>query len=231
MKNAKKMVGLAGFTLNLSRLRAAAYPVLSLMYLIVIFGLPLVVCSDLWHVAATRDWQSVALLGCPFLYAVLFALFAGLLSIPHQKGIIPGKFPRNVGHPIYFHRRLYGVCWTALFYFKPVYFLILTIDPLRSCVFRLFGYRGCLDFTIYPDTWVRDLPLLNFGNRAYIANRSTLGSNICLQSGEILVGGISIGDRSVVGHLGVIGLGSTMEADSELGVGATTCGYRKLRPI
>jgi 1-acyl-sn-glycerol-3-phosphate acyltransferase len=206
---------------ELSGIRAAVFPVLSLAYLLLIFGLPLTLCAALWRQSGTK-WQPVALLGCPFLYAVIFTLVAGLLSIPHQKGIIAGKFPRDVGHRVYFHRRLYGLCWTALFYFKPVYFLILNIDPLRRCTFRLFGYRGSLDFTIYPDTWIRDLPLLNFGDRAYIANRSTLGSNICLRSGEILVGAISIGDRSVVGHLGVIGLGSTMEADSELGVGVAT---------
>jgi 1-acyl-sn-glycerol-3-phosphate acyltransferase len=196
--------------------------VVAVAYLLLIFGLPLVVCVSLWHEAATKVWQTVVLGACPLVYAVVFALVAGLLSIPHHKGIVAGKFPRNVGHPVYFHRRLYGLCWTALFYFKPVYFLILTINPLRKCAFRLFGYRGCLNFTIYPDTWIRDLPLLNFGDGAYIANRSTLGSNICLQSGEILVGAISIGDRSVVGHLGVIGLGSMVEADSELGVGVAT---------
>lgn len=194
---------------------------LSCAYLLLIFGLPLTLCAVLWRQFGTK-WQPVALLTCPFLYALLFTLIAGLLSIPHQKGIVAGKFPRDVGHRVYFHRRLYGLCWTALFYFKPIYFLVLAIDPLRACAFRLFGYRGNVDFTIYPDTWIRDLPLIRFGKGAYIANRSTLGSNVCLQSGEILVGEISIGERSVLGHLAVIGLGSKMDSDSELGVGATT---------
>lgn len=206
---------------ELSRLRGAAHPILSFAYLLLIFGLPLTLCVAMWQKSGTK-WQPLALLACPFGYAGLFALVAGILSIPHHKGIIAGKFPRDVRHRVYFHRRLYGLCWTSLFYFKPVYFLILAIDPLRRGCFRLFGYRGNLDFTIYPDTWIRDLPLLAFGKGAYIANRSTLGSNICLQSGEILVGGISIGERSVVGHLGVVGLGTTMQADSELGVGVAT---------
>jgi acetyltransferase-like isoleucine patch superfamily enzyme len=206
---------------EISRLRAAAYPVLSSVYLVLIFGLPLMLCVLLWHEAPLK-WRYLALLGCPFLFAVVFTLVASLLSIPHQKGIIAGKFPRDVGHRVYFHRRLYGLCWTCLFYFKPIYFLILAIDPLRKGTFRLFGYRGSLDFIIYPDTWIRDLPLLTFGDKAYIANRSTLGSNICLQTGQILVGPISIGDRSIVGHLGVIGLGSSIDEDSELGVGVAT---------
>src|SRR5580704_8322470 len=108
---------------ELSRIRAAVFPALSSAYLLLIFGLPLTLCAALWRHSGTK-WQPVALLCCPFLYAVLFTLVAGLLSIPHQKGIIAGKFPRDVGHRVYFHRRLYGLCWTALFYFKPVYFLI-----------------------------------------------------------------------------------------------------------
>ena len=79
-----------------------------------------------------------------------------------------------------------------------------------------------MDFTIYPDTWIRDLPLLHFGNGAYIANKATIGTNICLQSGEILVDRIHVGDRSVVGHLAIIGLGTRVGSDSELGVRATT---------
>lgn len=204
-----------------NRLRAPLFATLSLAYLFLIFGCPLLLCGMLWKGAVSR-WQIPLLLICPIVYAVVFALVAALLSIPHQKGIIAGKFPRDVGNPVYFHRRLYGLCWTALFYCKPVYFIVLSIEPLRHCVFRLFGYRGKLNFTIYPDTWIRDLPLLDFGEGAYIANRSTLGSNICLQSGEILVGRISIGDRSVLGHLAVIGLDSKMDSDSEIGVGTTT---------
>lgn len=202
-------------------LRAAAFAAISLAYLLLIFGSPLLLCGLLWRVAGTR-WQPLVLLASPIAYGIVFAFVAAVLSLPHHKGIIAGKFPRDVGHPVYFHRRSYGLCWTALFYCKPVYFVVLSIEPLRRCVFRLFGYRGNLNFTIYPDTWIRDLPLLDFGDGAYIANRSTLGSNICLQSGEILVGGISIGERSVLGHLAVIGLGSKMDADSELGVGTTT---------
>ena len=136
-----------------------------------------------------------------------------------DKGIIAGKFPRDLGHPVYFHRRLYGVCWTALFYFKPVYFLILTILPLRGCVFRLFGYRGCLDFTIYPDTWIRDLPQLKFGAGAYISNKATLGTNIVLTNGRILVGPICIDEGAVVGHASMLAPGCRIGKDAEIGVG------------
>ena len=51
-------------------------------------------------------------------------------------------------------------------------------DPARLArlyprdVFRIFGYRGSMDFTIYPDTWIRDLPLLDFGEGADDATAS-----------------------------------------------------------
>jgi carbonic anhydrase/acetyltransferase-like protein (isoleucine patch superfamily)/acyl carrier protein len=195
------------------------FHLLSTTYLVLIYGLPLVLAALILERLWSSEAKWLALVLAPFFCAVVMTAVSGLLSLPHQKAIVAGTFPRDLNCRIYFHRRLYGTCWTTLYYCKPAYFLILAIAPLRKCAFRLFGYRGCLDFTIYPDTWIRDLPLLNFGEGAYIANRATLGSNICLQSGEILVGPISIGARSVVGHLGVIGLGSTMAADSELGVG------------
>jgi hypothetical protein len=49
--------------------------------------------------------------------------------------------------------------------------------------FRLFGYRGSMKFTVYPDTWIRDLPLLMFGEGAYVSNRATLRTNIVLSNG------------------------------------------------
>jgi hypothetical protein len=69
---------------------------------------------------------------------------------------------------------MYGLCWTSLYYCKPVYHFCLCVPWLKALVFRLFGYRGDLNFTVYPDTWIRDLPLLDFGKGAYISNRATL---------------------------------------------------------
>ena len=83
---------------------------------------------------------------------------------------MPGSFPRDLRAPLYRGRRLYGLCWTAVYYFTPVYWLFLTVPLLRRALFRLFGYRGQMDFTVYPDTWIRDLPLLEFGRGAYVGS-------------------------------------------------------------
>jgi carbonic anhydrase/acetyltransferase-like protein (isoleucine patch superfamily) len=147
-------------------------------------------------------------------------LTAGVLSYPHQRHIVAGRFARDLNSPAYFHRRVYGLCWTALYYFKPVYFLCLSILQLKFLTFRIFGYRGCVDFTIYPDTWVRDLPLLDFGPGAYVSNRATIGTNIVMLDGSILVDGISVGRGSCIGHLLMLGPGVTVGTNVDVGVGA-----------
>lgn len=97
---------------DFSRLLGTIYPVLSLAYLLLIYGLPILVCMLVWSETGAR-WRWAALLVWPLLYAAAFAVTAGVLSISHHKGIVPGKFSRNVAHRVYFHRRLYGLCWTA----------------------------------------------------------------------------------------------------------------------
>jgi acetyltransferase-like isoleucine patch superfamily enzyme len=159
------------------------------------------------------------------LFAVSFLLISGLLSWPAHKAIIRGKFPRQPFHKIYFWRRIYGCCWTTVYYFKPLYSVFLTIPVLKRALFRIFGYKGPLNFVIYPDTWVRDLPLLYLGQSAYCSNRSTIGTNLCLKDGTILVDRIYIGDRAILGHLAAIAPGVKMDEDVELGV-ATVVGVR-----
>jgi len=160
----------------------------------------------------------------PTLYAVFFVIVAGLLSCPFHKAIIPGKFPRSLQHPIYRKRRYYGLCWTALYYCKPVYYLCLTLPWLKSLTFWLFGYRGQKDFTVYPDTWIRDLPLLELGKGAYIANRATLGTNMPLNNGKVLVDRVKVGADALIGHLTMLAAGvevgdrTEIESGSALGL-------------
>jgi acetyltransferase-like isoleucine patch superfamily enzyme len=163
----------------------------------------------------------------PLIYAALFVTVSGTLSLPHQAAIVAGKFPRDVGHPIYFHRRLYGLCWTCLYYNKPVYYLTLTIPLLKRLAFRVFGYRGSMAFTVYPDTWIRDLPLLNFGPGAYIANRATLGTNLALSDGTTMVDRITVGKNTVIGHLVAMAPGCVFGDDVEIG-SVTAIGYRSV---
>jgi UDP-3-O-[3-hydroxymyristoyl] glucosamine N-acyltransferase len=142
-----------------------------------------------------------------------------VLSLPFQKAIIAGRFPRDLAHPVYGRRRLYGLCWTCVYYCKPVYYICLTVPLLKAMLFRLFGYRGSLNFTVYPDTWIRDLPLLDFGEGAYVSNRATLGTNLVLGSGKILVDRITLGPGSVFGHLSQVAPGFVLGEGAEIGAG------------
>jgi acetyltransferase-like isoleucine patch superfamily enzyme len=194
--------------------------------------LPLILISTMWTVSLgcatlpfltlepTTLWGKLGALVCaPPIFVISFLVVSGLLSRTAQHAMIRGRFPRQNFHRIYFWRRIYGCCWTTIFYFKPLYYVFLSIPILKKTLFRLFGYKGPLNFTIYPDTWVRDLPLLHFGEGSYCSNRSTIGSNMCLKDGAILVDRITLGDRALLGHLAMIGPGVILGNDVEVGAG------------
>jgi carbonic anhydrase/acetyltransferase-like protein (isoleucine patch superfamily) len=161
---------------------------------------------------------SVAVVGIP-LAAALFAVWAGILSRPFQWALKPGRFTRDLRAADYRARRLYGLCWTAVYYCTPIYFLVLSLPPLKRLVFRLFGLPGSCDFTTYPDTWLRDLPLVELGPGAYLSNRATIGTNIVMANGRILVDRVRIGARALIGHLSMLGPGADIGSGAEIGVG------------
>lgn len=154
------------------------------------------------------------------------ALCAGAVAIawPFAGRIREGRFQRDPSDRDYLARRVHGAAWTTLFYCKPVLALILSVPPLRAAVLRGFGYRGSNDVTLYPDTWIRDLPLLDLADGVYVSNRATLGTNV-VDGGRIIVSGIRMGERSVVGHLAMVGGGLDAGADVEIGQGAAV-GFR-----
>ncbi len=211
--------------LTLAQVRTVAFPPLCTLYLGAIYGLPLVAIAALWTAHRGLLWHGAVAVLTPLLYSGLLVTVAGLLSQPHQCGIIPGTFPRQLSHPIYFHRRLYGLCWTALYYCTPVYHLVLALPWLKTLTLRLFGYRGSLDVTLYPDTWIRDLPLLRLGAGVYVANRATLGTNMVLHNGRIVVDTITLEENVLVGHLSMIGPGVQIAAGTEVGA-ACGIGYK-----
>ncbi len=188
-------------------------------FVLVIFGLPLavvVVPLVLWPDA--RLLAATAVAG-PMIYSVLFVLTAGLLSIPFQKAIIPGKFPRDLLHPVYGKRRLYGLCWTCVFHNKPIYSICLSIPSLKTMMFRLFGYRGSMDFTVYADSLIGDLPLLDFGAGTDVADRVSLGTSVVLGNGDVLVDRIRLGRETLVGRSSMLGPGVVTGDRSQVGVG------------
>lgn len=195
------------------------YLFFSTVYSIATYGLPLLIVAWTYSLLSGSHWRWLALILAPMAYAALMAFVSAVLSLPHQSAIVPGTFPRDLNCRIYFHRRLYGTCWTALYYCKPVYALCLSVPILKWLVFRGFGYRGSLDFAIYPDTWVRDLPLLSFGKGAYLSNRATIGTNIALVKGSILVDRITVDEGACVGHLAMLAPGVYIGKQAEVGVG------------
>jgi carbonic anhydrase/acetyltransferase-like protein (isoleucine patch superfamily) len=196
--------------------RGHAFPWISSLYLILIYGIPTAFVLALLRWSTSHIWATIA---APIACTLLFLVISGLLSLPHQFAVTPGKLRRDVNNRLYFHRRLYGVCWTAVYYNKPAYYVILTIPFLKWMVFRLFGYRGSMNFTVYPDTWIRDLPLLDFEDGVYVSNRATLGTNMVLSNGFLLVGEIKLRAKALVGQLAMLAPGVVLEPGAEVGVG------------
>jgi len=167
---------------------------------------------------------SLAWFTAPAVYVLALCLGAVLTARPFRDRIREGRFDRTPSDRDYLARRVHGAAWTTLYYCKPVLALVLAVRPLRAFVLRGFGYRGSIDVTLYPDTWVRDLPLLDLAPGVYVSNRATLGTNV-VDGKRIIVSGIRLGERTVIGHLAMVGGGLTAGADVEIGQGAAV-GFR-----
>ena len=209
-----------------TRIRAVVFHLCSAAIICATFGVPLAVVmlvgNSLESVALLFAWLVVS----PLVFAALCAVVAGVLSMPFQRFVVAGVWPRDLSSRAYAGRRLYGLCWTCIYYCQPVYAVCLAIPLLKWCLFRLFGYRSQMNFTVYPDTWIRDLPLLRFGCGAYVSNRVTLGTNVVLRDGDaLLVGSIYVGARAVIGHAALIGPGTRIARGAEVGV-ASAVGFR-----
>lgn len=75
---------------------------------------------------------------------------------------------------------------------------IYSDESLKTFFFRTFGYKGNLNFTIYPDAWIRDLPLWDIGEHCYLGDGILMGTNIVSPDQRILtVGPIKIGDATI----------------------------------
>ena len=153
-------------------------------------------------------------------YPLVLVLVAGLLGRAFARHVREGRFDRDPGTALYRGRMIYGAAWTSIYYCKPLLHFALVCPPLKALLFRLFGYRGSLEFTIYPDSWIRDLRLLDFGPGTYVSNRATLGTNVVRADGQIQVAAIETGPRVLIGHLAMVGGGTKIEEGSEIGVAA-----------
>lgn len=203
------------------RIRGPVVRILVPIYLSAIVGIPLAFAAAPLLLAPTNRWRlAMVLLAAP-IFCTMYVVVAGLLSGLTLRAIVAGRFPRDLGHEIYGPRRLYALCWTTIYYCGPIYHVVLALPWLKRLTFRLFGYRGSLDFQTYPDTWLRDLPLLSIGKGAYLSNKATISPNMCLKNGKIIVMPVSIGDRTLIGHMTMIAPGVMIGPDSEVGVGVS----------
>ncbi len=199
--------------------RSTAVRALVPIYLLLIVCTPFAIALGIIGAAPGLAWRLGALFVAVPAYVIAYVFVAGGLSRLTLRAIVPGKYPRDLGHEVYGPRRLYAVCWTAIYYCPPLYHVVLAIPALRRLTFRLFGYRGNTEFQTYPDTWLRDLPLMTVGKGAYLSNRATISPNMCLRNGTILILPVAVGERAMIGHLTMIAPGVTVGDDSEIGVG------------
>lgn len=195
------------------------YTPLAALHVVTILGLPTLAVAAFVRGAVALGWVAGAgsIVIAPVLFAVLLAVVAGLLSVPHRGSVRDGRMTRDTSSADYRGRRLYGLCWTCVYYAPGVVHVCLALPPVKTLLFRLFGYRGSMDFTVYPDTWIRDLALLDLGAGCYVSNRATLGTNIVARGGRIHVSGIRIGERALVGHFAKIGPGAVIGDGAEVG--------------
>lgn len=188
------------------------------VYICLIGGIPLLAAFSPFFWIQERWMQLTWLFFCLPVFALTYVTTAGLLSRFTLPAMVRGKFPRDLKHPVYGPRRLHALCWTAVYYCTPIYFAALTFPALKAWVFTLFGYRHSTNFTVYPDTWLRDLPVLKIEEGAYLSNRATIASNMCLTDGTVIVDHISFGRKCLVGHLAAVGPGSKLAENTEVGV-------------
>ena len=129
-----------------------------------------------------------------------------------------GRFPRRPEHPVYKDRLYYTQALRAYLYNPALLNIIFSDAPLKTLFFRTFGYQGPMDFTIYPNVWLRDLPLLHFGERVYLGDGLLLGTNqVSIDQARLTVGPISIGADTVLDQQVALGYSSHIGASCHLG--------------
>ena len=189
------------------------------LYLCLIGGIPLLTAFGPFFWIEQRWMQLTWLFFCLPVFAFAYVTTAGVLSRFTLPAMVRGKFPRDLKHPVYGPRRLHGLCWTSVYYCTPIYFAVLTFPALKAWVFTLFGYKHSTNFTVYPDTWLRDLPVLKIEEGAYLSNRATIGTNMCLTDGTVLVDSVVVKKKGLVGHLAALAPGSYTGEGTEIGLG------------
>jgi acetyltransferase-like isoleucine patch superfamily enzyme len=131
----------------------------------------------------------------------------------------PGNFKRIKMSKDYNDRLVYTKAFRKFIYNPAVMNEILSDAKLKEKFFRTFGYKGSLDFTIYPNCWLRDLPMLDIGRGTYLADGILLGTNQVSTDQTVLrVGKITIGERCVFDQDCKVGYNSNIGDDCIIGI-------------
>ncbi len=129
-----------------------------------------------------------------------------------------GKFKRGKDNQKYKDRLIYTRELRNYVYNPAIMNTIFSTPEIKLRFFRTFGYKGSIDFTIYPQSWLRDLPLLNIGKGTYLADGILLGTNQVTPDQEwICTGTIDIGEKCIFDQGCSVGYNSTIGANSIIG--------------
>jgi len=138
------------------------------------------------------------------------------------KSIVSGHFQRDPDDKLYKGRLYYTKELRKFMYNPPLLNLIFSEQDLKALFFRTFGYKKNLNFRIYPNAWLRDLPLLDIGNNVYLADGIVLGTNQVSQDQRyITVGKIVIGDNSIFDQNVGVGYRTTFGKNCSVGYGTS----------
>ena len=133
--------------------------------------------------------------------------------------IKPGAFLHQTENQDYRDRLTYTKAFRKFAYNPAVLNEIFSDSELKEKFFRTFGYKGALDFTIYPNCWLRDLPMLDIGSGSYLADGILLGTNQVSTDQKVLkVGKITIGERCVFDQQCKVGYNSRIGNDCIIGI-------------
>jgi acetyltransferase-like isoleucine patch superfamily enzyme len=141
-----------------------------------------------------------------------------------------GKFERDRNDKDYNDRIVYTQELRNFIYNPAVLNVIFGEQELKEKFFRAFGYKGTVNFTIYPKCWLRDLPLLDIGNNVYLGDNILLGTNQVtpdqktLVVGKIKIGddcifnqGCSVGGKTTIGNACIIGFETAIGFGNRMG--------------
>lgn len=137
----------------------------------------------------------------------------------HLLKVRKGRVYRSNDNLDYESRLIYTNELRNFVYNSALMHFILSDDELKQLFFRTFGYKGSLNFRIYPNAWLRDLPLLDIGENAYLGDGILLGTNQVSQDQEfITVGEIKIGAWTILDQKVSIGYDCSIGANCKIGL-------------